>query len=287
MRIRTVKPEMWSSPSFGRLSDGAKLLFIFLMNVVDDSGVGEFVPRRLLGEWRPFDDSMSVDEFHLLVGEIHRHVDVTFYRVGERCYFRFDKWHIHQKIDPRFKGSRFPTFEEGTPIDPETMQVIDGVDVSHPLVGVPHLQVGGEHLHVSLGTGEQGNRGTGEYIRSKPKPEVEVEGFDEFWETYPRKVGKRHAHKAFAAATKRATPRTIIQAAHQLANDPNLPEPRFIPHPSTWLNQDRWNDDPLPPRQTTTPTTPPRTDLDDFLETWEDTPYIDIPPLPEIEGDNS
>lgn len=32
----------------------------------------------------------------------------------------------------------------------------------------------------------------------------------------------------------------------RLRNDPNRPAPEYVPRPMTWLNQERWNDDPYP-----------------------------------------
>lgn len=69
-----------------------------------------------------------------------------------------------------------------------------------------------------------------------------------FWRTYPRRVGKRAASLAFDRAVKRAPATSILEGAQRLATDPNLPETRFIPHPTTWLNRDGWEDDPLPPQ---------------------------------------
>lgn len=34
----------------------------------------------------------------------------------------------------------------------------------------------------------------------------------------------------------------------RLRNDPNRPAAEFVPRPMTWLNQERWNDDPYPVR---------------------------------------
>lgn len=74
-----------------------------------------------------------------------------------------------------------------------------------------------------------------------------VTRFDEFWSAYPRKVGKQKARGKYAAAVKRTgDEQTVIDGAHRLANDPNLPEPKFIPHPTTWLERDGWEDEPLP-----------------------------------------
>lgn len=84
---------------------------------------------------------------------------------------------------------------------------------------------------------------------SPPKPKraaarsVEPDRFDEFWVLYPRKVGKGQARKAWAKALKITTADVIIQAL-----DRQVPDLRgkceFCPHPSTWLNGERWTDEP-------------------------------------------
>lgn len=76
--------------------------------------------------------------------------------------------------------------------------------------------------------------------------------FPEFWAIYPRKVGKQKALAKYLTAAKRVGEQTIIDGAVRLANDPNLPEKNFIPHPTTWLERDGWEDEPLPPRLGTT-----------------------------------
>jgi hypothetical protein len=70
--------------------------------------------------------------------------------------------------------------------------------------------------------------------------------FDRFWTAWPRKVGKRAARKAWAAALKRsATPDEIITAASDQATAWAAAgtELRFIPHPATWLGRDGWDDE--------------------------------------------
>jgi hypothetical protein len=69
--------------------------------------------------------------------------------------------------------------------------------------------------------------------------------FDSFWDAYPRKAAKGAARKAWEAAIKKADPQSILLAASKFAHDPNR-DPQFTPHPATWLNQERWNDEPLP-----------------------------------------
>lgn len=70
--------------------------------------------------------------------------------------------------------------------------------------------------------------------------------FEEFWAWYPRKVGKAAARKAWKKC--KTDSETVIAGAVRMATDSNLPELQYVPHPSTWLNEERWNDDPYPPR---------------------------------------
>lgn len=71
--------------------------------------------------------------------------------------------------------------------------------------------------------------------------------FEEFYRAYPRHVAPGAARKAYNNALKRATPETILAGALRYRDDPNRSD-EFTKHPSTWLNQDCWGDDPLPAR---------------------------------------
>jgi hypothetical protein len=73
------------------------------------------------------------------------------------------------------------------------------------------------------------------------------EAFDAFWAAYPRRAGKLAARKAWAKAVLVAQPDVIIAGAVRYRDDPNR-DASFTAHPSTWLNQGRWADDPEPPR---------------------------------------
>ena len=70
--------------------------------------------------------------------------------------------------------------------------------------------------------------------------------FEAFWAIYPLKLDERTAFKAFTRALKRVKLDVIMAGVRKYADDPNLPEPRFIKHASTWLNGDGWDNPPLP-----------------------------------------
>lgn len=74
--------------------------------------------------------------------------------------------------------------------------------------------------------------------------------FDEFWQHYPRKQGKGAARTAWTKAIAKADASVIIAAAAAYRDDPNR-EDGFTAHAATWLNQERWDDEPLPSRADT------------------------------------
>ena len=78
--------------------------------------------------------------------------------------------------------------------------------------------------------------------------------FDQFWKAYPRKESKPTAKKAFEKIKpdeellqKMLTAIERFKKTDQWQEDGG----RFIPHPSTWLNQRRWEDEPMAAKQTT------------------------------------
>lgn len=70
--------------------------------------------------------------------------------------------------------------------------------------------------------------------------------FNEFWKEYPKKSDKRAALRAFKSAINRSSFEEILAGTIRYANDPNLPELKYIKHPATWLNADAWENGPLP-----------------------------------------
>lgn len=61
---------------------------------------------------------------------------------------------------------------------------------------------------------------------------------------YPRKVGKLAARKSWDRS--RPTPELFEKMKTALAwQIAQWRDPQFIPYPATWLNQGRWDDEPL------------------------------------------
>ncbi len=70
-----------------------------------------------------------------------------------------------------------------------------------------------------------------------------VEAFNEFWSAYPKKVGKKEAQKAFAKVPKAEWPKLVPAVeAQKNSKQWQKDDGQYIPHPTTWLNQGRWED---------------------------------------------
>ena len=73
-------------------------------------------------------------------------------------------------------------------------------------------------------------------------PDIYLDQFPEFWALYPRKEAKKNAAKAFAKLIRDGTdPETVINGLRKFRFSD---DPAFIPHPATWLNGRRWEDQP-------------------------------------------
>jgi hypothetical protein len=236
MRIRSIKPEFWRSGDISSLEWESRLLFVGLWSYVDDNGVGQ--------------DKLSAITADLFADDLERDSSETFARVSRglqnlseagriirytvegKHFLEIVNWGKHQRIDKPNKA-RYPHH-----------------DAEFAVIRCTLATPSRECSDRNRGTGEQGNRGTEEVkTSSKPpasKPTVSL--FDQFWEWYPRKVGKEAAKKAWEGAKRKADQQTILDGIERFRTDPNLPEKEFICHPSTWLNEGRWDDEPLPVR---------------------------------------
>lgn len=69
-----------------------------------------------------------------------------------------------------------------------------------------------------------------------------IDRFDIFWKQYPRKVAKPNALKSWL---KIKPDDVVLKKMLDAINQQQLPskEIQFVPHPATWLNANRWEDE--------------------------------------------
>ncbi len=149
-RIRTIKPEFFDSPSTARASLRARLFFIALWCWADDYGVGTANARQLIGFAFPNDPDVTDAELPSLRAEVADAFGVVWYEVDGRPYYAIPSWEKHQRNERRAQG-KHPGPDKA---------VRPNAELPTTRTELPHTS--------GLGTGEQGNRGTGEQSSSSP-----------------------------------------------------------------------------------------------------------------------
>lgn len=89
------------------------------------------------------------------------------------------------------------------------------------------------------------NTGTGSGEDRSGVVSIERKEFDAFWSIYPRRSARAAAEKAYSKARRVASAEEILAGAARYRDDPNR-EDAYTAHGSTWLNNRRWEDPPLP-----------------------------------------
>jgi hypothetical protein len=77
----------------------------------------------------------------------------------------------------------------------------------------------------------------------EPKGGTYPAAFETFWKVYPRKIGKMAAFKAWKRAKMLCNAGLILNAVEVFAKSVKGKDPQFTPHPATWLNGGRWDDE--------------------------------------------
>ena len=176
MRIRSIKPEFWSSPDVAALSDADRLLFIGLWSYADDHGRGRddvalivaaLFPHDMVAN--PRDTVAKVRDGLARLSEANL---ILRYTVASRTYFLVTGWGKHQRVD-KPKASRIPEpTEEENGTFPQDDAIRDIVAKVRDDDATPRDTL-------APGTGEQGNRGTGEQGNSEAIDDVDLRAVED------------------------------------------------------------------------------------------------------------
>lgn len=99
-RIRTIKPDFWSSEQVISCSLNARLLFIGMWNFCDDNGIHPASYMRLKAEIFPC-DNFDTDEIKQYIDELIKNNLLHEYTVNDKTYWIVTGWKNHQKIDKK------------------------------------------------------------------------------------------------------------------------------------------------------------------------------------------
>lgn len=212
MPNRILREGILTSPSVARLGWAEEVFYRRLMSVVDDFGryfgdVGMLraacYPRQL--------NKVSDSDIGKWLDAVSVAGLVRVYRASDReNYIELAKF--GQQV--RAKKSKFP--------DPSSECVADAQQVQT-----------NAHLDVSVSV-------------SVSDVSASADLFARFWEKYPKKKAKDDARKAFdkRKPDEALLGRMLAALAVQCASSDWLEaDGKFIPHPATWLNDGRWQDE--------------------------------------------
>lgn len=221
-RIRTIKPELYRHEELFEAERSSKLplrlAFTGLFTVADREGRFRWQPRVLKLDVLPFD---NVD-FAAVLDALHEHGFVVKYQVGADTFGHIPTWAKHQHINQREADSVLPAPDEA---DARTCTHVSA-----------HGEREGEKELEGKGRELEGER------ESRARDPLE---FETFWEKYPHKVGKPLARKAYSGARARAEASEILSGL-ELYVRAKPPDRQWL-NPATFLNQDRFRDEPGPP----------------------------------------
>ena len=215
MPNRIIKESICTSDKIASLTDFEFRLWVGLITQADDAGRGDARPAIIKGHIFPLRDRVTSKEIEAAVHGLAAKGCVSLYKVGGRPYFWFPTWSEHQRI--RDVKPKYPGPEDADDNPPQSAASCGELrPKSNPIQS--------ESESIS---------------ESEPREDA----FDLFWEAYPRKVGKADARKAFKKA--KAPLETILSAIERQKQSEQWQKNggQYIPNPSTWLNQGRWDDE--------------------------------------------
>jgi hypothetical protein len=96
-RIRTIKPDFWTSAQIMECSTNARLMFIGMWNFADDAGRMPLSAKTIKAQIFPSDDITS-DYVLGMIGELSENGLILIYSIDDKEYLQITGWH-HQRID--------------------------------------------------------------------------------------------------------------------------------------------------------------------------------------------
>lgn len=119
-RIRTIKPELFSSASAKRLPMGARWLFAGLLTEADDDGRLLASARKIAGNVFPNDDDVTEAHVEGWLCSLEAKGMIAFYVVGGVRYLHIPNFRKHQRVSHP-TPSRLPAPPETSGATPEVL----------------------------------------------------------------------------------------------------------------------------------------------------------------------
>lgn len=157
-RIRSIKPEFFTSEVVAELTLRARLTWIGLWTHCDDEGRCKDNSRLIHAALYPLDPDVTVDDVASDLAELAKRQRVIRYVVDGRAYLQVTNWKEHQKPN-RPQGSKFPSPSEGHVQEPagQEPEIVDHGAFTEDSVNTQCAVTAGEE-----GRGGERRRSSGE-----------------------------------------------------------------------------------------------------------------------------
>lgn len=225
-RARNIKPGFFKNDLLAECDPLARILFQGLWCEADRDGRLEYRPKRIKAEILPYDDC----EIDALIQQLAKRGFVQVYEVDDNAYLQVVNFLKHQNPHVKEAASSIPAPSENTPAPCEH-----------------HTSTVQEQNKHTTNPADSLNLIPDSLIPQKAiaQPAVSPNAFETFWQRYPRKQGKANAQKAWAKQKLDPQLDTILRHVELMrCEDVGWQDPQYIPHASTYLNQQRWHDEP-------------------------------------------
>ena len=97
-RIRTIKPQFWLDENLGTISRDARLLYIGLWNLADDTGVFQWRPLQIKAQIFPYDTDITGSEIEDWINKLVETKDIERIEIDGHSYGVIKSFLEHQDI---------------------------------------------------------------------------------------------------------------------------------------------------------------------------------------------
>lgn len=231
-RARNIKPAFFQNEELGELLPIERLAFIGMWTVADFRGCIELKLKRLKVQLLPYDEC----DMELIVNVLEKARFIRTYSVQGQRYIKIINFEKHQNPhkNERDAGSGIPDFFEDGNLHNENSDLYQdgtkpdfiGSTRADSLLLIPDTLI--------------------PLTAKNPSREVALvvsHDFETFWHTYPKKVGKDAALKSWNKAKPLLD--DVLNALHWQRDSEQWKREngKYIPNPSTYINQGRWKDE--------------------------------------------
>ena len=221
MPNRIIKESICASDTIDGLSWFEEVLFYRLMVNVDDYGRFDARTAILKARLFPLKSSVTEKQIEQAIVRMNETGILIAYTVSGKPYLQLSTWAKHQSI--RNKRSKYPSADER---DDEPLES-NCIQLQSTASKCPRNPIQSES-------------------NPNPTPAQQESAFGAFWTAYPNKKAKPAALKAFTKLKPNAELLAeMLKAITAQKQSPQWQKDngQYIPMPSTWLNQERWDDE--------------------------------------------